>query len=148
MSLDPRDYDLAELQRPGADPVERATERASEPLAGGSLRADQYRELLLLQNGRRGVGLDKPYLTSLPGTYDGELVTFEWLEFLVAKGGFKRAYDALRHYRAVGWLTGDVEQELRDYLAGIPEMEPGVTRPFDQSDHLQSLIYIGRLATD
>ena len=146
MTLDPRDYDLGEL-RGGRDdgflyPEDRERSRDPEDV----LRSTHYRELLLLQSRSDAADLEKPYLASVPSTYEGEVELFEWLEFLVEKGGFKRTHDALRHYRSLGWLTDDVEHALRDYLAGLPEVDSRGTSAFDQSDHLLSLIYVGRLA--
>ena len=143
MSLNPREYDLGELR--GAELDYEYPE--GDPFARGAddvLRSGHYRELLLLESGARD--LEKPYLTSMPRTIEAERIAFEWLEFMVEKGGYKRTCDAVRHYRSLGWLTEAVEAGLRDYLGGVPETE-GETRPFDQSDHLLSLIYIGQLAT-
>lgn len=147
MTIDPSEYDLGELHSaPGNGFVYPDEEPVGEP-AGDVLRAGHYRELLLLQSGSAGPDLEKPYLASMPSTYEGEVAVFEWLEFLADKGGFKRTYDALRHYRSLGWITEPVETRLRDYLAGVPEPDSDETQPFDQSDHLLSLIYIGRLAS-
>ena len=147
MSINPRDYDLGELRGEGDEAFVYPDERPPRRRPDEVLRAGHYRELLMLQSGAGGLDLEKPYLDALPATYEAERAAFEWLEFLVEKGGFKRATDALRHYRALGWLTEEVEHGLRDYLAGVPESGDGETRAFDSSDHLLSLIYVGRLAS-
>lgn len=147
MAINPSEYDLEELRGSVGNGEPDSEELADGSPADDTLQASHYRELLLLQNRADKAHLEKPYLRSLPTTYDGELVTFDWLEFLVETGGFKQTSDALRHYRSVGWLTESVEHGLRDYLVGIPESDPSTTRSFDHSDHLRSLIYIGRLAT-
>lgn len=147
MTIDPSEYDLGELHgSPGNGFVYPEEEPGVEP-AEDVLRAGHYRELLLLQSGSGGPDLEKPYLDAMPATVEGEVEVFEWLEFLAEKGGFKRTYDALRHYRSLGWITEPVEQRLRDYLSGVPEPDSAETRDFDQRDHLLSLIYIGRLAS-
>lgn len=147
MSIDPRDYDLGELRGEVDEGFVYPEADRSRRDSGEALRSGHYRELLLLQARAEGADLEKPYLDALPGSFEAERVAFEWLEFLVEKGGFKRAHDALRHYRTLGWLTEPVERGLQDYLAGVPESDPAETRPFDQSDHLLSLIYIGKLAS-
>ena len=147
MSIDPRDYDLGELRGQPEEGLVFPDDEAPRRGSAEALRSGQYRELLLLQARADGSDLEKPYLDALPGSFEAERVAFEWLEFLVEKGGFKRAHDALRHYRSLGWITEPVERGLTDYLAGIPEANPAETRPFDQSDHLLSLIYIGQLAS-
>lgn len=145
--IDPSEYDLGELQAtaedgfiyPEADPTGREPKEA--------LRTGQFKELLLLQTTEAGSGLQRPYLESLPESHEGERMLFEWLEFLVEKGGFKRACEAIRYYRDLEWVTESVAQELRNHLVGIPEAAPDDYRPFGRSDHLLSLIYIGRLGS-
>lgn len=144
MSLNPREYDLGELRSAERIEYELPEDDSFGRRADEALRAGHYRELLLLESGTRD--LQKPYLEGMPRTIEAERIAFEWLEFLVEKGGYKRTCDAVRHYRSLGWLTESVETGLRDYLSGIPETS-GETRPFEQSDHLLSLIYIGQLAT-
>lgn len=147
MSIDPREYDLGELQGADVDGFEFPENGHVSRSADDVLRAGHYRELLLLQS-RAGAGdLEKPYLDSLPGTVEAEGTAFEWLEFLVETGGFKRACEAIRQYRTLGWLTEPVERGLRDYLSGIPEAPSNETRAFESTDHLLSLIYVGRLGT-
>jgi hypothetical protein len=112
---------------------------------GKALRENQL-EHLLIHETAASEGLSKPYLTELPDAYAAERLLFDWLEFLVLKGGFKRTMDALRYYHTVGWLTAEVEAELRDYLVGFSG-EVSETEPFDVDDHHLSLVYIARLAS-
>lgn len=147
MSIDPSEYDLGELAESNGNGFVFPEDDGYPGSSDETLRAGHYRELLMLQSASAGEAFEKPYLDSPPRSKAAEETAFEWLEFLVEKGGFKRAYDAIHHYRTLGWLTESVEQHLRDYLAGIPESNVAETRPFDQSDHLLSLIYIGRLAS-
>ncbi|RLM59464.1 flagellar protein d/e [Halobellus sp. Atlit-31R] len=113
--------------------------------AGEALRKNQLEQLLVHETAA-SEGLSKPYLGSLPDAYAAERLVFDWLEFLVLKGGFKRTMDALRYYHTVEWLTEDVESELQDYLVGFSG-EVSETTEYDVDDHHLSLVYIARLAS-
>jgi hypothetical protein len=112
---------------------------------GKALRENQLEQLLVHETAA-SEGLSKPYLTDLPDAYAAERLLFDWLEFLVLKGGFKRTMDALRYYQTVGWLTAEVETDLRDYLVGFSG-EVSDTDTYDVDDHHLSLVYIARLAS-
>ena len=114
--------------------------------AGEALRQNQLEQLLVHETAAADGGLSKPYLGSLPDAYAAERLVFDWLEFLVLKGGFKRTMDALRYYHTVEWLTADVEAELQDYLVGFSG-EVSETTEYDVDDHHLSLVYIARLAS-
>jgi len=114
--------------------------------AGELLRESQLEELLIQETAAANDGLAKPYLSSLPDAYVAERLVFDWLEFLVLNGGYKRTMDALRYYHTVEWLTADVEAELQDYLVGFSG-EVSSTREYDVDDHHLSLVYIARLAS-
>ncbi|KAB1188726.1 MULTISPECIES: FlaD/FlaE family flagellar protein [Haloferax] len=165
MYLDPDDYDPDEIRRIARDSPQqrrngdsrfedRSPFRFNNPLfdrshqpASEALRSSQLEHLLVHQSrGDDEDGVEKPYLRSLPDKYGAERVVFDWLEFLVLKGGFKRAMDALRYYQTVDWLTADVEQTLRDYLLGF---SAAVEEPtdLDVDDHLLSLVYVARLSS-
>ena len=118
---------------------ERTRSRPRAALQEGHL------EHLLVQETAASGELSKPYLTGLPDAYAAERLLFDWLEFLVLKGGFKRAMDALRYYRTVGWVTDEVEADLRDYLVGFSG-EVSDADAYDVDDHHLSLVYIARLA--
>ncbi|WP_425604193.1 FlaD/FlaE family flagellar protein [Halobellus salinisoli] len=119
---------------------ERPRGRASE-----LLRENQLEQLLVHETAAAD-RLAKPYLSSLPDAYAAERLVFDWLEFLVLNGGYKRTMDALRYYHTVEWLTEDVEAELQDYLVGFSG-EVSSTREYDVDDHHLSLVYIARLAS-
>lgn len=155
MTINPRDYDPGELKdlarehdlsvggwatdsTDGRGPSSTRTDEA--------LRSGQYRELLLLEGMARGRDLSKPYLSALPETYAAEMVTFEWLEFLLEKAGFKRTLDALRYYESIGWLSEAVARRLQEYLRCLDEPPAEETTAFDRSDHVLSLIYAARLS--
>ena len=114
--------------------------------AGEALRQNQLEQLLVHETAAGDGGLTKPYLGSLPDAYVAERLVFDWLEFLVLKGGYKRTMDALRYYHTVEWLTEDVEAELQDYLVGFSG-EVSETTEYDVDDHHLSLVYIARLAS-
>ncbi|WP_435183034.1 FlaD/FlaE family flagellar protein [Halobellus sp. EA9] len=113
--------------------------------AGEALRQNQLEQLLVHETAA-AERLSKPYLTTLPDAYAAERIVFDWLEFLVLKGGFKRTMDAIRYYHTVDWLTEDVEAELQDYLVGFSG-EVTDTSEFDVDDHHLSLVYIARLSS-
>ena len=124
-------FDTAVRERTGSRP-------------GAALREGHLEHLLVQETAASD--LSKPYLTGLPDAYAAERLLFDWLEFLVLKGGFKRAMDALRYYRTVGWVTAEVEADLRDYLVGFSG-EVSDADAYDVDDHHLSLVYIARLAT-
>lgn len=139
-------------EEPG-ETVERAVERlgwafgSDETNHGGhagagGARADRLEQLLLQQaSGPK----EKPYLAAVPSGYAAETVVFDWLEFLMARGGYKSAVEALRYYRRIGWLTEEAERDLGEYLLGFPEpSESSETLGVD--DHQQSLVYVAKLA--
>jgi flagellar protein FlaE len=162
MTINPRDYDPNELR-------EMARERGESPaglgdaggapdpddLGGGSqpsagtasaVRSDLYRELMPLEAGVAG-GLTKPYLGHLPDTYAGELLVFEWLEFLLSNAGYRGVQDALGYYESIGWLTDDAESDLSDYLLGIEGEAAADGGDLDVDDHMMSLVYIAKLVS-
>jgi archaellum component FlaD/FlaE len=114
--------------------------------AGEVLRDNQLEQLLIHETAAAGDALQKPYLTDVPAEYAAERVVFDWLEFLVLKGGFKRTMDVLRYYLTVDWITEPVEEELHDYLVGFSG-NVGDTEEFDVDDHHLSLLYVARLAS-
>ncbi|ELZ91368.1 fla cluster protein FlaD1 [Haloferax mucosum ATCC BAA-1512] len=174
MYLDPDEYDPDELRRIARDTArprrngssrfedsrfedarfdDRSPFRFDNPVfdrsrqeASEALRSSQLEHLLMHQSRGEEDGVEKPYLRSLPDKYGAERVVFDWLEFLVLKGGFKRAMDALRYYQTVDWLTEDVEQTLRNYLLGFSADVDEPTE-LDVDDHLLSLVYVARLAS-
>jgi archaellum component FlaD/FlaE len=108
------------------------------------LASSQLEQLLIHETVAAGDSLRKPYLGAVPKEYAAERVVFDWLEFLVLKGGFKRTMDALRYYLTVDWITEDVEAELHDYLIGFSG-NVADTEEFDVDDHHLSLLYVAQL---
>lgn len=147
LDIDPSEYDLDELRGDPGNGFVFPARNGDRSRADSVLRSEHHYELLLLQAAATEDALAKPYLTALPESYAGEVLTFEWLEFLLTKGGLKQTLDALRYYRTMEWITEPVENGLRDALNGINVGTPPGTATFDRSDHLLSLIYIARLVT-
>lgn len=151
MSINPRDYDLAELRKlarkrggpaEGDEDIGLSAVAADESFAAGnSFRAGLYRELLPLEAD------EKPYLAGLPEEYVGEHLVFEWLEFLLLHAGYQGATDALSYYESVGWITEDVEGDLGDYLLGIDDHGAPGQDDLDIDDHMLSLVYVAKLAS-
>lgn len=114
--------------------------------AADALRSNQLEQLFLHQSATIAEEMTKPYLGSIPQKYAAERVIFDWLEFLVLKGGFKRTMDALRYYRTIDWITDEVESSLQDYLIGFSDEGTG-SHDLDVDDHQLSLVYVARLAS-
>jgi len=158
MGLDPNEYDVEEL---------RSITDAEFPEAGFERRVKEYGFLWTEPSEFRAVGVEdptpeqrrrlmelegvdpaalssKPYLESVPD--DGDAV-LDWLEFLVTTGGNEGALEALERYRNLGWLTEDVESDLRGYMLGVGREDGDGLDAFDTADHLLSFAYLARLAT-
>lgn len=129
-----------------SSPRGNPTPTRNRGVAADALRSNQLEQLFLHQSAMVTEEMTKPYLGSLPQKYAAERVIFDWLEFLVLKGGFKRTMDALRYYRTIDWITGDVEDALQDYLVGFTEDGQG-SHALDVDDHQLSLLYVARLAS-
>lgn len=152
MTINPSDYDVNELRdRPdGIDPFGHDGAARDIGLGGPSgaeevLESGQYRELFLLQSALGEGALEKPYLKRLPDAYAAEILVFEWLEFLLAKSGFKRTLDVLQYYRSIDWITDGLAEQLREYLTGLEE-PTGDAGELTRADHMLSLVYIARIA--
>ncbi|MFC7097316.1 FlaD/FlaE family flagellar protein [Halobaculum marinum] len=93
---------------------------------------------------------DKPYLTSLPGDYVGDLMVMEWLEFLVEESTTTDAVRAVNYYQRVEWIDDEVADQLKGFLSGFGDIDrnlmdrPG-TDHLDLDHHTRSLKYIMQL---
>lgn len=93
----------------------------------------------------------KPYLTSLPDTYVGDLLVMEWMEFLVENSDVTDAARAIRYYERIDWVAPDVARTLEEYLVGfgdvnVAEPERPGTAELSLSHHLHSLEYVRDLS--
>jgi|GEM_PF-3061554 len=96
--------------------------------------------------------LEKPYLPALPAGYAADAVVLEWLDALVEAADAATAAEAIGYYASVEWITGDVHDDLLEYLEGLGEVPAtgDVAEPpaaLDLQDHLRSLRYVIELAS-
>jgi len=146
MTVNPREYDAAELRElAGAEPVDDRSE-ATGPRPDESIRDEQFRQLLALQSERQQLEtLSRPFLTALPDSDLGAGLREEWLDFLVHVGGLDRTERAIQYYRRLQWITPAVATELSDSVDAFPE--PAHDRSFTMGDHRLSLLYVATLAS-
>ncbi|WP_313692668.1 FlaD/FlaE family flagellar protein [Halorarum halobium] len=103
-----------------------------------------------VEDGDLSEGPQKPYLTSLPGDYVGDLMVMEWLEFLVEESSTTDAVRAVNYYERVDWVDAEVANQLKSFLSGFGDIDrnlmdrPG-TSELDLDHHTQSLKYIMQL---
>ena len=157
MPLNPRDYDPDELRSAAGEDVsegelgdlrERLAERDRSATSASRLRSNHLKELLLLKGGADVEDLRRPYLDSLPTTYAARVTLFEWLDFLLRRGGVKRTLEALEYYVEVGWISESVGNNLRDHVRAFDPLPAGTeTEPMKMEDHVLSLVYVARLAS-
>ncbi|WP_436900623.1 FlaD/FlaE family flagellar protein [Halovenus halobia] len=88
------------------------------------------------------VGDGKPYVESLPENISTELMTVEWLEYLVEEVGIRGTVRALEYYETIGWLTEEAVEELDEYLAAFEEPDQ---EELSVEHHLRSLDYVEEL---
>jgi flagellar protein FlaE len=90
-------------------------------------------------------GSGKPYLETLPEGFGAELLTVEWLEYLVTEVGIKETSRALEYYKTIGWLTDEAATELDNYLDGL---EAGDRGNLSVEHHLRTLEYVDELTME
>ena len=154
MTLNPREYDPEELRsaaRAGGDEnIRELKERLKEheQTTEGSVRSDQLKQLLFMHSSASAEGLERPYLESMPGKYAAEITLFEWLDFLLERGGVKRALKAIEYYETVGWVSEDAAERLQSHVRGFsgPADDESHT-DLEMADHVLSLVYIARLSS-
>ncbi|GAB3670868.1 FlaD/FlaE family flagellar protein [Halopiger thermotolerans] len=122
------------IDQPADDPD--ATQSASETVAPG-------------ENGEMG---DPPYLVRHPSRTDAELVTIEWLQYLIETAGMDGAARTIAYYESIDWISDPVETYLQSLLNGFSdgpvaddEIEPRSVLTTDE--HKRSLQYIANIAT-
>jgi flagellar protein FlaE len=153
MTIDPHEYDLNELRGEiPPDPLQSMHDGSENSAENGSVRSPreqltsgQYRELFLLESTRGEGDLSKPYLGEIPDSYGGEILVFEWLEFMLEKVGYKGTMDALRYYESINWVSERAESLLQEYAAGCSVVSETDSESLSRDDHLLSLVYIARL---
>jgi flagellar protein FlaE len=154
MTLNPREYDPEELrnaaQQSDGENIRELKQRLTEHEQTGeeSIRSSQLKQLLFMHSSASEQNLHRPYLESMPGKYAAEITLFEWLEFLLERGGVKRSLEAVDYYESIGWVGEGAAEELRDHVRGFAgpadEDDHG---DFEMADHVLSLVFIARLSS-
>lgn len=154
MTLNPAEYDAEELRsaaRQGdGDNIRELKERLSEheETAEAAVRSGQLKQLLFMHSSASEADLTQPYLEQMPGKYAAEITLFEWLDFLLERGGVKRALEAIDYYETVGWVGEDAAEELRDHVRGFAgPADEDEHEDLGMQDHILSLVFIARLAS-
>jgi Putative archaeal flagellar protein D/E len=93
---------------------------------------------------------EKPYLSTLPNDYLGDLVVMEWLEFLVKRSTVTDAARAINYYERIDWVDPAVADHLRSFLSGFGNIDRNkIDRPgtdhLTREHHIHSLKYIMKL---
>lgn len=86
-----------------------------------------------------------PVLSALPNGIVADVLTMEWLGYLVSVGGVSRTLQALAFYERIGWLGRDARRDLERYLTGATEETAGDAE-FEAGDHDRSYQHVARLA--
>lgn len=154
MTLNPREYDPEELRSEAVQADEDDIRELKERLSDGeqateeSVRSGQLKQLLFMESSAGDGGVERPYLAAMPGNYAAEITLFEWLDFLLERGGVRRSLEAVGYYESIGWLGERAAEELRDHIRGFAgPADEDSHGDFEMDDHVLSLVYIGRLAS-
>lgn len=142
-----------DLEEAADDPLEDDPESepdAPEGVPTDPTATDDDDGFEFVEEGDLSEGPRKPYLTSLPGDYVGDLMVMEWLEFLVEESSTTDAVRAVNYYERVEWIDEDVANQLKAFLSGFGDIDrnlmdrPG-TSELDLDHHTRSLKYIMQL---
>lgn len=151
MTLNPREYDPEELRsaaRAGGDEnIRELKERLKEheQTTEEAVRSAQLKQLLFMHSSASVESLERPYLETMPGQYAAEITLFEWLDFLLERGGVKRALKAIEYYETVGWVSADAAERLQGHVRGFSgPADDDSHSDLEMSDHVLSLVYIAR----
>ncbi|UWG48022.1 Archaellum protein D/E [Halanaeroarchaeum sp. HSR-CO] len=155
MTINPGDYDPEDLRRAAREELDsreledlRSRISAADTGSAATVKADQVKELVRIESGADPTTLDRPYLTSIPDQYAGRLTLFEWLDFVLRRAGVRRTLEALEYYEKIGWISGDVAEELRDHVRAFRDVARETsTTDLETTDHVLSLVYVARLAS-
>jgi archaellum component FlaD/FlaE len=121
-----------------------------EPTAATDANADADGDFEYVTSDQLSSSGDKPYLTSIPGDYVGDLVVMEWLEFLVEESTVTDAARAVNYYERIDWIDAAAADHLRSFLSGFGTIDrnkvdqPG-TDQLTRTHHVHSLKYIMKL---
>jgi archaellum component FlaD/FlaE/archaellum component FlaC len=112
---------------------QQATDSESESQETAEARAEQA----------PSSGDGKPYLATMPEGFGTELITIEWLEYLVEEVGVRSTAEAIDYYERIDWISEPVADSLQDYLRGFDGS--GADGDLTIDHHTKSLKYIGQL---
>ncbi|QZP36541.1 FlaD/FlaE family flagellar protein [Halobaculum magnesiiphilum] len=138
-----------EEPEPDPDPAPESTAGPTDPSRRGE-GVDENGGFEFVEEDDLSDEPDKPYLTSLPGDYVGDLMVMEWLEFLVEESTTTDAVRAVNYYERVEWIDEEVADQLKGFLSGFGDIDrnlmdrPG-TDHLDLDHHTRSLKYIMQL---
>ncbi|WP_232688511.1 FlaD/FlaE family flagellar protein [Halobacterium zhouii] len=95
---------------------------------------------------------DGPHLAEPPTGYLADVVSLEFLEYLLSEFGPKNTVRTLNYYERIGWIGEPVRDHLFDLLEGLTDSdylyrEEFGTTQLTMDDHLESLEYIEELAS-
>ncbi|MGM0398066.1 MAG: FlaD/FlaE family flagellar protein [Halobacteriota archaeon] len=155
MTINPGDYDPEDLRRAAREELDtreledlRSRISAADTESAATVKADQVKELVRIESGADPTTLERPYLTSIPDQYAGRLTLFEWLDFVLRRAGVRRTLEALEYYENIGWISGDVADELRDHVRAFRDVARDASATdLETTDHVLSLVYVARLAS-
>jgi len=134
---------------PDPDPMPESTAGPTDPSRRGD-GVDENGGFEFVEEDDLSDEPNKPYLTSLPGDYVGDLMVMEWLEFLVEESTTTDAVRAVNYYERVEWIDEEVADQLKGFLSGFGDIDrnlmdrPG-TDHLDLDHHTRSLKYIMQL---
>lgn len=137
--------DLDEAELTGQDSTE------DEPDTAAGDRSSYGYDAPADGNNRAGVLGEKPYLRELPKGYTTDLIVMQWLSKLDNADEDESAADTIEYYRAIGWISNQVADELQSYAPGLApvdfedDLTPSSSLPYES--HKRSLRYIHHLAT-
>ncbi|MFC6719366.1 FlaD/FlaE family flagellar protein [Natrialbaceae archaeon GCM10025810] len=121
----------------GTDPAAESESAVGGPLSG--------------ENGEIG---DPPYLVRVPSRTDAELLTLEWVDFLVEAAGVSGAAETFAYYESIEWISEPVATYLQSMLSGFgdgggaePEDDIEPRSVLSTVEHKRSLQYIAWIAT-
>lgn len=132
-----QERDIEELRK---DLAAAAEENEGVPKA-------QLKELILLEAGTDSEDLERPYLETVPSQYAARLTLFEWLQFVLDRGGLQETLSAIDYYVDIGWISEAAAESLEDHVRVFQEAAANGDRSLETADHLVSLVYVARLAS-
>lgn len=142
----------AETETPEPATETTAPEPAPEPAAPpeepdevpmlGEVGGDGTPSTAPSTSGDYGATEGKPYIESLPEGFGAEVITVEWLEYLIDEVGLHETVRAIHYYERIDWLTEAAAAELDAYLDGFDSGEGGT---LSVDHHLRSLDYVEEL---